>query len=260
MQRSTHRILTTHCGSLPRPNDLLEMLMAREQGRLHDMPAFHTRVRAAIGECVRKQRDTGLDIVNDGEWSKPDYSTYDKNRFTGFEGEPTPTDTSRDMLDFPLSTPPTGVPPANLVRPTCNGPIAWKDFDAVRRDIDNLKAAAGNAEEGLHDGGIARAGGALPGQQLLQVRRGVPGRLADVLKDEYKAIRDAGFRYSSIARTWARLEWAVPLTDARGVSQGRRPAPRSAQHGDQRHPARAYAPASLLGQLRGPAPPRHSPA
>ena len=57
------------------------------------MPAFHARVRRAISECVRKQRDTGLDIVNDGEWSKPDYSTYVKNRFTGFEGEPTPTDT-----------------------------------------------------------------------------------------------------------------------------------------------------------------------
>ena len=105
MQRSTHRILTTHCGSLPRPNDLLEMLMAREQGSLHDMQAFHTRVREAIGECVRKQRDTGLDIVNDGEWSKPDYSTYVKNRFTGFEGEPTPPDTSRDMLDFPEYAP-----------------------------------------------------------------------------------------------------------------------------------------------------------
>jgi 5-methyltetrahydropteroyltriglutamate--homocysteine methyltransferase len=101
MKRGTHRILTTHCGSLPRPDDLVEMLMARDQGHLPDMQAFHARVREAIGECVRKQRHTGLDIVNDGEWSKPDYSTYVKNRFTGFEGEPTPPDTSRDMLDFP---------------------------------------------------------------------------------------------------------------------------------------------------------------
>jgi 5-methyltetrahydropteroyltriglutamate--homocysteine methyltransferase len=53
MQRSTHRILTTHCGGLPRPNDLLDMLMAREQGRLHDMQDFHAHVREAIGECVR---------------------------------------------------------------------------------------------------------------------------------------------------------------------------------------------------------------
>jgi 5-methyltetrahydropteroyltriglutamate--homocysteine methyltransferase len=101
MKRSTHCILTTHCGSLPRPTDLLEMLMAREQGRLQDLQAFHVRVRAAIGECVCKQLDTGLHIVNDGEWSKPDYSTYVKNRFTGFEGEPTPTTPGRDLLDFP---------------------------------------------------------------------------------------------------------------------------------------------------------------
>jgi 5-methyltetrahydropteroyltriglutamate--homocysteine methyltransferase len=64
------------------------MLIARDQGHLPDRSAFDTRVRDAIGECVRKQLDTGLDIVNDGEWSKPDYSTYVKNRFTGFEGEP----------------------------------------------------------------------------------------------------------------------------------------------------------------------------
>jgi methionine synthase II (cobalamin-independent) len=97
MQRSTYCIMTTHCGSLPRPNDLLEMLMAREQGSLHDMQAFHARVREAVGECVRKQRDTGVDIVYDGEWSKPDYSTYVKNRYTGrvdcgfatFAGAPT---------------------------------------------------------------------------------------------------------------------------------------------------------------------------
>jgi 5-methyltetrahydropteroyltriglutamate--homocysteine methyltransferase len=67
MKRSTHRILTTHCGSLPRPDDLLEMLMARDQGHLHDMQAFYARVREAIGECVHKQRDTGLAIVNDGD-------------------------------------------------------------------------------------------------------------------------------------------------------------------------------------------------
>ena len=105
MQRSTQRILTTHCGSLPRPDDLLEMLMAREEGRLHDMQAFHARVRKAVGECVRQQRDTSLDIVNDGEWSKPDYSTYVKNRLTGFAGEPTPPDTGRDRLDFPEYAP-----------------------------------------------------------------------------------------------------------------------------------------------------------
>lgn len=83
MQRSMQRILAMHTDSLPRPDALLEMFMARKQGRVHDMTAFHTRVREAIGECIRKQRDIGLDIVNDGEWSKPDYSTYVKSRLTG---------------------------------------------------------------------------------------------------------------------------------------------------------------------------------
>ena len=100
-------------------------------------------MRDAIGACVRKQRDIGLDIVNDGEWSKPDYSTYVNNRFTGFEGEPTPPNARRDMLDFPES-PPSDVRACNQpTHPKCNGPIAWKDFEAVQRDIDNLKAAAG---------------------------------------------------------------------------------------------------------------------
>ena len=193
MPRSTHRILTTHCGSLPRPDDLLQMLLAREQGSLPDLQAFHTRVREAIGECVRRQRDTGLDIVNDGEWSKPDYSTYVKNRFTGFEGEPTPTDTGRDMLDFPEYAPYRRTGVNQLTRPKCNGPIAWKDFDAVRRDIDNLKAAAGNAEEvfmtAVSPGQVAR----FQGNSYYKSDEEYLWALANVLKDEYKAITDAGF-------------------------------------------------------------------
>ena len=193
MQRSTHRILTTHCGSLPRPNDLLAMLMAREQGGLQDMHAFHTRVRAAIGECVRKQRDIGLDIVNDGEWSKPDYSTYVINRFTGFEGEPTPPNASRDMRDFPEYAPFRRTGFNQPTRPKCNGPIAWKDFEAVQRDIDNLKAAASHAEEvfmtAVSPGQVAR----FQGNVYYKSDEEYLWALADVLKEEYKAITDAGF-------------------------------------------------------------------
>ena len=192
MQRSTQRILTTHCGSLPRPDDLLEMLMAREEGRLHDMQAFHARLREAVGECVRKQRDTGLDIVNDGEWSKPDYSTYVKDRFTGFEGERhrrTPAGTGSSSR----STPHSPRRRAQISRPKCNGPIAWKDFDAVRRDIDNLKAAASGAAEvfmtAVSPGQVAR----FQGNSYYRSDEEYLWALADVLKDEYKAITDAGF-------------------------------------------------------------------
>ena len=105
MLRSTDRILTTHVGSLPRPEDVMQLLVSREQGTLHDAAAFERRIRESVGECVRLQRDTGIDIVNDGEWSKPDYSTYVKDRFTGFEGDSTPQLPSRDMLEFPEYAP-----------------------------------------------------------------------------------------------------------------------------------------------------------
>jgi 5-methyltetrahydropteroyltriglutamate--homocysteine methyltransferase len=193
MQRSTQRILTTHTGSLPRPDDLLAMLMSREQGHLQDMQALHTRVREAIGECFRKQRDVGLDIVNDGEWSKPDYSTYVKSRLTGFEGEPTPADTGRDMLDFPEYAPFRRTGLQQMQRPKCNGPIAWKDFDAVKRDIANLKAAAGNTEDvfmtAVSPGQVAR----FQGNSFYRSEEEYLWALADVLKDEYKAITNAGF-------------------------------------------------------------------
>src|SRR5262245_59403519 len=99
MKRSVNRILTTHCGSLPRPADLLQMLIARDKGNLDDLPEFQARLKDAVGECIAKQIAVGLDIVNDGEWSKPDYSTYVKDRLTGFNGEPTQMETGRDMLD-----------------------------------------------------------------------------------------------------------------------------------------------------------------
>src|SRR5512145_540138 len=109
MKRSTDRVLTTHCGSLPRPADLVESLLQKDRGELKDEAAFESRVRAAVAECVRLQTERGLDVVNDGEWSKPDYSTYVKDRFTGFAGPETSqaamVTTSRDISDFPEFAP-----------------------------------------------------------------------------------------------------------------------------------------------------------
>ena len=80
-------IRTTHIGSLPRPDDLATLLRQNDEGRLTDRAAFDARVRSAVEDVVGKQVATGLDIVNDGEQGKPNYSTYIKDRFTGFEGE-----------------------------------------------------------------------------------------------------------------------------------------------------------------------------
>src|SRR5262249_56105710 len=86
MIRSTERFLTTHTGSLPRPDDLVGMMYAKEEGVPVEREALGARVREAVGEAVKKQVDAGIDIVNDGEMSKPSYATYVKDRLAGFRG------------------------------------------------------------------------------------------------------------------------------------------------------------------------------
>ena len=102
MKRSTERILTTHTGSLPRPADLLSLLRQKEDGELRDPAALAACVKTAVAETVRRQIATGIDIVNDGEMSKPSYATYVKDRMSGFEGsERSAPIRGADMMDFP---------------------------------------------------------------------------------------------------------------------------------------------------------------
>jgi 5-methyltetrahydropteroyltriglutamate--homocysteine methyltransferase len=143
MIRSTERILTTHTGSLPRPKDLADLIWQKQHEGLDDMAAFQRRVTEAVAECVAHQVECGVDIVSDGEQGRDGYATYVRDRMTGFEGEDrVPVRRLREMEDFPETIVNR---PAFLTRPACNGPIAWKDFAAVQRDIDNLKAAAQSA-------------------------------------------------------------------------------------------------------------------
>ena len=86
MQRSTQRFLTTHTGSLPRPPDLIRMMYAKEEGVPVDPGALAQRVRQAVAEVLGKQLEAGIDLVNDGELSKPSYATYIKDRLNGFGG------------------------------------------------------------------------------------------------------------------------------------------------------------------------------
>ena len=139
---TTTRIHTTHIGSLPRPHDLLALLREQEErGRVGDRVSFDARVRSAVEAVVRKQLATGLNIVNDGEQGKPDYSTYITRRLTGFEGESDGPPMGADMREFPAfaARRPTA---ASQKWPTCSGPIAWRDFGAVETDIENLRRAA----------------------------------------------------------------------------------------------------------------------
>jgi len=195
VKRSTDRILTTHTGSLPRPKDLLRLLQDREEGRLRDEAALAGRARSAVLDVVGKQRETGLSIVNDGEQGRADYTIYVKDRLTGFAGEssswPNP-----DAEEFPEWTEMARqfAPPFQK-RPACTGPVEWKDWPAVERDIQNLKdaAAASGAEEVFMTSPS-------PGQigRFLQNRYYPSAEkylytLADVMKREYRAIVDAGF-------------------------------------------------------------------
>ena len=103
MKRSTERILATHTGSLPRPDDLLTMLQRRESGEALDAATLADRIKSAVGEIVRKQIDAGVDIVNDGEMGKPSYSTYVKDRLRGFEGtEKSEPLRAADLTDFAI--------------------------------------------------------------------------------------------------------------------------------------------------------------
>jgi len=135
------RILTTHTGSLPRPRDLVALLREREEGRSPAEAPFPTRVRGAVAEMVRKQAEIGLSVVNDGEQGRADYTVYVKDRLTGFDGESAPLPNA-DAEEFPEWTEMARqfAPPFQR-RPACTGPVTWKDWAAVERDIQNLKDA-----------------------------------------------------------------------------------------------------------------------
>jgi 5-methyltetrahydropteroyltriglutamate--homocysteine methyltransferase len=142
MRRSTERFLTTHTGSLPRPDDLIRMMYAKEEGVPVDPVALGKRVREAVAEVVEKQIEAGIDLVNDGEMSKPSYATYIKDRLAGFGGTGN-TFVYQDLAQFPRLEQRVFGDPGRSRRktPACNGPISVRDAEAARIDADNLKAA-----------------------------------------------------------------------------------------------------------------------
>src|SRR5215510_12419874 len=138
MKRSTERILTTHTGSLARPPALLQMLLAREEGKPVDPEVFDATVRDAVTEKVKRQVEVGLASVNDGEQSKISFATYIRERLHGFGGADEPRPISLEAREFPAYAARRANP---YRRPACNAPVAWKDFAAVETDIAHLQAA-----------------------------------------------------------------------------------------------------------------------
>lgn len=197
MIRSSERILTTHTGSLPRPDDLIRMMFAKEEGVPVDRAALAGRIRSAVGETVTRQLDAGIDIVNDGEMSKPSYATYIKDRLSGFGGESVPL-AYQDLVEFPGMARRVFDDPGRSRRktPGCNGPIAVTDREAARTDVDNLKAAI---EGTTAAGGFMSA--ASPGViSLFFSNSYYPDfesyifAVAEAMRDEYEAIAGAGLQ------------------------------------------------------------------
>ena len=198
MKRSTDRILTTHTGSLPRPDDLLRILQRKESGEPFDPAALADRVKSAVAEIVRAQIDAGVNIVNDGEMSKPSYSTYIKDRMSGFEGsEKSASLRASDLAEFRnfarRGANETGV--AVLKRPACTGPIAYRDRDALEKDVQNMQAAVAAAHPVE-----AFMTAASPGvitffltNKFYPSHEAYLRALAAAMRTEYEAISAAGF-------------------------------------------------------------------
>src|SRR5947207_12583391 len=140
---ATHgRFLTTHVGSLPRPDDLIAMMWAREDGMPMDRAAVEERVCRGVDEVVARQRQAGIDIVNDGEWGKPSYATYIKDRLNGFGGSGN-TYVFQDVEAFPQTKARVLADPGRKHRkaPACDAAISVRDMEAPRNDAERLTAA-----------------------------------------------------------------------------------------------------------------------
>ncbi|MEN8709422.1 MAG: cobalamin-independent methionine synthase II family protein [Paracoccaceae bacterium] len=188
-------IKTTHVGSLPRTQDVVDFIFAREQGQDYDQAAFDAAMTRAVSETVKKQVDAGVDIVSDGETSKISYATYVKDRYTGFGGD-SPRNAPADLKQFPTFlkrlAEDGGTP--KYARPMCVGEVKSKGQGELEKDINNLKSAM--AEHGAQRGFMNAAS---PGvislflqNDFYPTREAYLAALADAMKAEYETIIAAG--------------------------------------------------------------------
>ena len=200
MQPGAGRILTTHSGSLPRPKGFLPLLLARDAGQPVDDGQFSAEAREAVRETVQRQADAGVDVLNDGEMSKPSYATYIKDRLTGFGGEGSMDELMASVLavaEFPdfaqkMAQLMGAMPPMKLV--SCDGPVAYVGQSAVQSDIEDLKAAT----HGVASAGVFMSA-ASPGviavfspNRYYRSQQEYLGALAGAMREEYEAIHKAG--------------------------------------------------------------------
>jgi 5-methyltetrahydropteroyltriglutamate--homocysteine methyltransferase len=199
VKRSLEAIVTTHTGSLPRPDDLVELLYAQENADGAAVTGLGERVQSAVAESVRQQLETGIDLVNDGEMSKVSYSTYVNTRLTGFDSHVQVQRIPRaDTAAFPRyaawnARQQQGA--ARIKRYACTGPVRYVGQAQLRADIDNLRSALADSP-----GREAFMTAASPGviawfqpNQYYKSEADYLEVLADAMRNEYEAIVDAGF-------------------------------------------------------------------
>jgi 5-methyltetrahydropteroyltriglutamate--homocysteine methyltransferase len=201
MQPSTERILTTHAGSLPRPAQLLPLVFAQEAGESVDADRLDAEIQAAVKETVKKQAAAGVDVLNDGEVSKPSYATYVKDRLTGFGGEGSIQEVAAavmnldDFPDFADHMAATMASAAEIRFTSCDGPVSYVGQAAVRTDIENLKAAVetvtpnGTFMSAASPGVIAVFS---PNRHYASHEEYLEA-IANAMREEYEAIYEAGF-------------------------------------------------------------------
>lgn len=209
MKRSDQRILTTHVGSLPRPRELLLPLHARDSGKSYDQVGLERQITAAVSAAVRKQVDYGIDIVNDGEHGRASFATYANTRIGGLERVMHPprhiSRPTRDSLEFPAVYEEmrkmfgarralTGRP-EDSVSLVCTGPIKYLGQDQVKQDIAHLKAAvAGLPIEEVFVTAISPTNLEMYFEnKYYKSDEDFLGALAEAMREEYRAIIDAGF-------------------------------------------------------------------
>jgi 5-methyltetrahydropteroyltriglutamate--homocysteine methyltransferase len=195
MKLSTDRILTTHVGSLPRPQSVVDFLFAQDRGEAYDPAKFDATIRWGVLEAVQKQRDAGVDIVSDGEMGKISYATYIRHRLTGFEGDsarPTP----QDLEDFPgyRDKLVSAGASAKYQRPVCRGPIKVKDMEPLKHDISRMKDALSQVKvvEGFMNAVSPGTIAVFQPNEYYPSHAAYMEALAGAMRSEYEAIVDSG--------------------------------------------------------------------
>ena len=196
MQSSHDRILTTHVGSMPRPQYVVDLLFAQDNDELKSQAEFDAAMSRAVTEVAQKQVDVGVDIISDGEMSKISYATYIRHRLTGFEVADIPRKPPSDLDAFPVYRDriANSGGTATYHRPVCRGPIQVKDLEPLRQDINNLKAAAEkvDAVEAFMNAASPGVIAVFQPNEYYKTDDEYLQALANAMKAEFEMITDAG--------------------------------------------------------------------